>query len=60
MIIVEEVLLFKEAVASKHGFDIAQIVDAARKRQEASVHFAFFFFVLVIVIPKQPQNFPVL
>jgi len=36
MTIIEEVRSFKEAVAAKHGFDVARIVDAARKRQEAS------------------------
>ncbi len=34
--IVEEVRSFKEAVAAKHGFDVARIVDAARQRQEVS------------------------
>ena len=36
MSIVEEVRSFKEAVAAKHGFDVARIVEAARVRQDAS------------------------
>ena len=36
MTIVEEVRSFKEAVAAKHEFDVARIVDAARQRQETS------------------------
>ncbi len=36
MTVVEEVRSFKEAVAAKHGFDVARIVHAARQRQEAS------------------------
>ena len=36
MTIVEEVRSFKEAVAAKHGFDVARIVEAARQRQDAS------------------------
>jgi len=36
MTIVEEVRSFKEAVAAKHGFDVARIVDDARQRQETS------------------------
>lgn len=34
--IIDQVRAFKEANAAMHGFDIAQIIESARKRQEAS------------------------
>ena len=36
MTIVEEIRSFKEAIAAKHGFEVARIVESARQRQEAS------------------------